>query len=135
MGPGAWFAVGRGSGLDQRRLEPARWVPARSRAGVPISCEEMGRKKPGVPPGPPFFKARSLLAARFGVVGRSGAVVGLFRSPSTCPDLGTFFRKMLFEYIFPKNASQISLSIPKVIAPLPSQRQQPPKPASGNERP
>ena len=55
-----------GPGLDQRRLEPARWVPARSRAGVPISCEEMGRKKPrGVPPGPPFFKARSLLARSF----------------------------------------------------------------------
>ena len=45
----------------------------------------------GMPPAPPGFRGRSLSLARFGVVGRSGAVVGLFRNPCTCPDLGRFF--------------------------------------------
>ena len=35
--------------------------------------------------------ARLLPLARFGVGWRSGAVVGLFRCPCTCPDLGRFF--------------------------------------------
>ena len=77
---------------------------------------------------------RSFSLARFGVVGRSGAVVGLFRNPCTCPDLETFFRKMLFEHISRKNASQIGLRIPEEIEPLPYQGQRSQKPASGNER-
>ena len=44
----------------------------------------------GCPP-PPWFMARSLALARFGVGWRSGTVVGLFRCPCTCPDLGRFF--------------------------------------------
>ena len=43
--------------------------------------------------------ARSLALARFGVVGRSGAVVGLLRSPSACPDLGAFFRGIFLGHI------------------------------------
>ena len=35
--------------------------------------------------------ARSFPLAGFGVVGRSGAVVGLLRDPCPCPDLGRFF--------------------------------------------
>ena len=77
---------------------------------------------------------RSFPLARFGVVGRSGAVVGLFRGPCTCPDLGTLFLKMLFEHIFPENAAQIGLSIPEEIAPQTYQRKLPQNPASGNER-
>ena len=45
----------------------------------------------GCPPPPLFFIARSFPLARFGVVGRSGAIVGLFRGPGTCPDLDSHF--------------------------------------------
>ena len=83
------------------------------------------KSRGGMPPAPPFFRARSFPLARFGVVGRSGAVVGLFRSPSAYPDLETFFHKMLFQHIFP---------IPEEIAPLPYQRQRSPKRASGSKR-
>ena len=62
-------------------------------------------------------------------------VVGLFRCPSTCPDLETFFHKMLFSIFFLENASQIGLRIPEVIDSLPYQKQRSQKSASGNERP
>ena len=42
-------------------------------------------------PRPPWFMARSFPLARFGVVGRSGTVVGLLRYPCTYPDLERFF--------------------------------------------
>ncbi len=45
----------------------------------------------GCPPPPLFFIARSFPLARFGVVGRSGTVVELVRSPGTCPDLDSHF--------------------------------------------
>ena len=38
---------------------------------------------------------------------RSGAVIGLFRNPCTCPDLETFFRKMLFHHIFPEKCVDV----------------------------
>ena len=65
---------------------------------------------------------------------RSGRVVGLFRSPSAYPDLETFFHKMLFQHIFPGNASQIGLRISEETAPRTDPGQQSPKRASGNER-
>ena len=77
---------------------------------------------------------RSFPLARFGVVGRSGAVVGLFRNPSTCPDLETFFPKNAFQHIFLENASQIGLRIPEGIAPRTDQRQRSQKPASDSKR-
>ena len=67
VGPGA-SAVGRWSLLDRRRLEPARWVPARSRAGERWGTAypsggrgfsgASGRSAPGGPParrGSPFL--------------------------------------------------------------------------------
>ena len=65
----------------------------------PDSGREPGflRRKPeerapgALPPGPPPFIARSLLARSFWCWRRSGAVVGLFRSPPTCPDLDSHF--------------------------------------------
>ena len=88
-----------------------------------------------MPPAPPWFIARSFPLARFGVVGRSGTVVELVRSPSTCPDLGTFFRKNACSaYFLLENASQIGLSIPEGIAPPPDQRQRSQKRASGSKR-
>ena len=100
-GPGRGRAPGRWSRLDQRRPRPARWFPARLRAGARLSPEKAGGKSAGgVAPWTPFFMARSLALARFGVGWRIVPVVGLFRHPSACPDLETFFRKMLFQHIF-----------------------------------
>ena len=44
-------------------------------------------------------------------------------------------QKCFFSIFFRKNAFQIGVRIPVVIAPRPYQRQRPQKPASGNERP
>ncbi len=69
-------------------------------AGVPISPEKWGEKKErGQAPGPPVlwpaFAARSFWRSC-----RIVPVMGLFRRPSSYPDLGTFFHKMLFQHIF-----------------------------------
>ena len=128
-------AVGRWSFLDRRRVGPATWVPARLRAGARLSPEKAGGKSAGgVAPWTPFFMARSFPLAGFGVVGRSGAVVGLLRCPCTCPDLETFFRKMLSSIFSLENASQIGLSIPEGIAPRTDQRERSPKRASDSKR-
>ena len=130
-----WGAY-RWSLLDRRRLAPATWVPARSRAGIQAFSRESpdAKSRGGMPPAPPFFIARSFPLARFGVVGRSVAVVGRLRHPCPCPDLETFFHKMLFQHIFPENASQIGVRISDEIAPPPDQRQRSQKRASGSKR-
>ena len=138
-GFGRWGRLcrdGRWSRLDRRRLEPARWFPARPRAGAPISCEEMGRKKPrGIPPGPPFLMARSFALARFGGCATLFRSMGYYGAHVRALIWGLFFAKCFFSIFFLENASQIGLSIPEEIAPRPYQRQRPQKPASGNERP
>ena len=90
--------LGRWSCRDQRRLAPARWFPARSRAGIQAFSRESpdAKSRGGWPPAPPFFRARSFPLARFGVVGRIVPVYGLLRCPCTCPDLETFFPKNAF---------------------------------------
>ena len=116
-------SVGTGAGPDLRRGSP----PGPGRGIQAFSKRKPGRKESrGVAPRPPFFMARSFPLARFGVVGRSGTVVGLFRHPCMCPDLEPFFRKNAFQHIFPENASQIGFRIPLVIAPRPYQSQQSP---------
>ncbi len=67
VGPGA-SAVGRWSLLDCRRLAPARWVPARSRAGIQaFSKRKPGRKESrGRAPAPPFLGPARCSLARFG---------------------------------------------------------------------
>ena len=103
---------GRGAGPESPVVRTLRVVGAltapRSAAprgprlpgGGPHFSREMGRKRAGgLAPWTPFFMARSLPLARFGVVGRSGAVVGLLRSPSACPDLGAFFRGIFLGHI------------------------------------
>ena len=135
MGPGA-SAVGRWSLLGPAQVSTcevvSRPVPG---GGSRLSLEKARTQRVagGCPP-PPLFMARSFPLAGFGVVGRSGAVVGLLRYPCTCPDLETFFHKMLFQHIFPENASQIGLSIPEVTTPLSYQRQRSPKRASESKR-
>ena len=122
---------GTGAGWNLRRGFP----PGPGRGIQDFSRESLDAKsRGGWPPAPPSFMARSLALARFGVVGRSEAVVGLFRNPCTCPDLETFFRKMLFEHISRKNASQIGFRIPEGIAPRTDQRQRSPKRASDSKR-
>src|SRR5699024_1038918 len=101
-------AVGRWCLLDRRRVGPATWFPARLRAGARLCPEKAGGKSAGgFAPWPPFFRARSFPLAGFGVVGRSVPVDGLLRNPCTCPDLETFFRKMLSSIFSLENASQI----------------------------
>ena len=83
---------GRWSGLDWRRLAPARWVPARSRAGIQaFSKRKPGRKKSRGRAPAPLFRARSLLARSFWRSCRIVPVEGLLRGPCTRPDLGRFF--------------------------------------------
>ena len=67
VGPGA-SAVGRWSLLDRRRVGPAGWFPARSRAGIQAFSRESpdAKSRGGIPPRPPWVRARSLSLARFG---------------------------------------------------------------------
>ncbi len=57
-----------------------------------FSGESRKKERRGQAPWTPFLMARSFPLAHFGVVGRSGAIVGLLRGPSACPDLERFFR-------------------------------------------
>ena len=74
----------------------------------PDSGREPGflRRKPGRKesrgdaPRPPWVMARSLLARSFWRLCRIVPVDRLLRAPSTCPDLETFFCKILFQHIF-----------------------------------
>ena len=71
---------------------PRGFPPGPGRGIQAFSRESPDAKsRGGMPPAPPFFIARSFPLARFGVVGRSGAIVGLFRGPGTCPDLDSHF--------------------------------------------
>ena len=90
-------------------------------SGGPGSYEASGRSAPGAPParrGSPFLPRNGekegrgrcpldpqfygpLAAARsFWRLCHIVPVMGLFRCPSSYPDLGTFFHKMLFQHIF-----------------------------------
>ena len=120
-----------------RRLEPATWVSRPTPGGSPAFSGESRRKeRRGRCPLDPRFYGPLAFARSFWRLCRIVSVVGLFRCPSMCPDLETFFRKMLFQHIFSlENASQIGLRIPDEIAPRLHQRQPRQKLASGNERP
>ena len=69
-----------------------------------------------MPPPPPQFRARSFPLARFGVVGRSGTVVGYFDTHLRALIWGLSFAKFFFSIFFLENASQIGFSILEVIA-------------------
>ena len=135
VGPGA-SVIGRWSRLDQRRLAPARWFPARSRAGIQAFSRESpdAKSRGGMPPAPPFFYSPLVPTRSFWRLCHIVPVAGLLRYPCTCPDLETFFHKMLFQHIFPENASQIGVRISDEIAPPPDQRQRSQKRASGSKR-
>ena len=123
---------GRGFSEASGRSAPGAPPARRGSPFLPRNGEKEGR---GQAPWTPGFYSRSFPLARFGVVGRSGTVVELVRSPSTCPDLGTFFRKNACSaYFLLENASQIGLSIPEGIAPPPDQRQRSQNRARGSKR-
>ena len=100
VGPGA-AVVGRWSLLGPSQVRPCEVVPRPvPGGGSRLSLEKARTQRvAGDAPRPPWFMARSFPLARFGVVGRSGAVVGLFRGSSTCPDLGAFFRGIFWGHI------------------------------------
>ena len=121
-GPLAGAAViGRWSCWDLRRVGPATWFPARSRAGVrygtayptgsrgssgasgrsapgarlpggvPISPEKWGERGPGAGPLDPQFYGPLVSTRWFWRLCRIVPVVGLLRCPCTCPDLDSHF--------------------------------------------
>ena len=115
------------SGRSAPGAPPAR----RGSPFLPRNGEKEGRGR--CPLDPQFYGP--LAAARsFWRSCRIVPVMGLFRRPSSYPDLGTFFHKMLFQHIFPENASQIGVRISDEIAPPPDQRQRSQKRASGSKR-
>ena len=131
----AGVAVGGWFRWNQRRSRPAAWVPARLRAGARLSPGQAGGKSAGgLAPWTPFFYGPLVPTRSFWRLCRIVPVVGLFRNPSTCPDLETFFPKNAFQHIFLENASQIGLSIPEGIAPRTDQRERSPKRASDSKR-
>ena len=134
--PGGGGPPAGGPVLDQRRPRPARWFPARLRAGARLSPEKAGRKSAGGnAPWTPFFMARSFPLARFGGCGALFRSLGYFATHLRALIWRLSFAKMLSSIFFLENASQIGLRIPLAIAPQPYQNQQSQKPASGNERP
>ena len=94
--PGSTYpSGGRGCSEASGRSAPRPACPAGS-PFLPRNGEKEGR---GSTPGPPFLwpaRCHSLVWGLWRIV----PVVGLFRHPSTCPDLETFFLQMLFEHIF-----------------------------------
>ena len=60
-------------------------------AGVPISPEKWGERGPGASPLDPRFYGPLVPTRSFWRLWRIVPVEGLFRSPSTCPDLGSHF--------------------------------------------
>ena len=130
--PGMGYTGGNHSGgffpLAAAGAVPFGWV-ARSRpwgaaprgprlpGGGPHFSREMGRKRAGaLPPWTLGFMAACCRSLVLGFVPHCPGR-GLFRRPSSYPDLGTFFHKMLFQHIFPGNASQIGLRISEETAP------------------
>ena len=79
---------GRGFSGASGRSAPGGPPARRGSPFLPRNGEKEGR---GQAPWTPGFIARSLALARFGVGWRIVPVEGLFRTPSTCPDLGRFF--------------------------------------------
>ena len=131
MGPGASADVGRWSRWDRCRSRPATRFPARSRAGIQaFSRESPDAKSRGGGPPPPHFYGPLVGTRSFWRLWRIVPVEGLFRTPSTCPDLETFFRKNAFQHIFPQKcvpnrfqhiSSNSLTTVPKPTIPKPSE--------------
>ena len=128
---GASADVGRWSRWDRCRSRPATRVPARSRAGIQaFSRESPDAKSRGGGPPPPHFYGPLVGTRSFWRLWRIVPVEGLFRTPSTCPDLETFFRKNAFQHIFPQKCvpnrfqhigSNSLTTVPKPTNPKPSE--------------
>ena len=131
-----WLLSAGGPGLDRRKSRPARWFPARSRAGIQaFSRESPDAKSRGGGPPPPLFLwpacCRSLVLGLGAALFRS---MGYYGTHLRTLIWELSFAKMLFSIFFLEHASQIGFSIPEVTAPRTYQRQRSQNPASGNER-
>ena len=97
--PGAAYPLG---GCLRSHLGAQRPGGPACPAGVPISPEKWGERGPGASPLAPRFYGPLAAARSFWRSCRIVSVVGLFRCPSSYPDLETFFHKMLFRIFFRK---------------------------------
>ena len=91
--PFGWSRLLRGLGAQRPVAPPAR----RGSPFLPRNGEKEGR---GQAPWTPGFYGPLAAARSFWRSCRIVPVMGLFRRPSSYPDLGTFFHKMLFQHIF-----------------------------------
>ena len=95
-----WGAVHPSGGWLEATLGRSALGP-RLPGGGPHFSREMGRKGAGALPLDPRFYGPLAAARSFWRLCHIVPVVGLFRRPSSYPDLETFFHKMLFQHIFP----------------------------------
>ncbi len=124
-----------GGGVAQVRTCAVGFPPGPGRGIQAFSRESPDAKsRGGDAPRPPFFRARSLALARFGVVERRGTIVVFICNHFRALIWGLSFGKILFSIFSLENASQIGFSILEVIASRTHQRKLPQKLASGNER-
>ena len=109
---------GGGPFWDRRRVGPATWFPARSRAGIQAFSRESpdAKSRGGNAPRPPWFRGRSFPLARFGVGGAAGRLLDYFVTHVRALIWRLSFAKCFFTIFFRKNASQIGVSTSEVIA-------------------
>ena len=108
--------VGRWGGSGPAQVQTCGVVSRPTPGGSPAFSGESRRKeRRGLRPLDPRFMTRSFPLARFGVGCHIVPVVRLFRGPCTCPDLGTFFRKMLSSLFFPENAPHFGAHVRALI--------------------
>ena len=125
--PFGWSRLLRGLGAQRPVAPPTR----RGSPCLPRNGEKEGR---GSAPGPRVFMARLLPLARFGVCATLSRWRGYYGTHVRALIWRLSFIKCIFSIFFPENAFQIGLRIPEEIAPRTDPGQQPPKPASANER-
>ena len=133
----AFSAVGRWSGFGPAPVQTCDVGSRPTPGGSPaFSGESRKKERRGLCPLDPLllWSARwhSLVLAWWDTLSRS---LDYFGTHLRALIWRLSFPKMLFSIFYPENASQIGFSIPEEIAPQPSQSQQSPNPASGNERP
>ena len=119
--PGGGGPLAGGPVLDQRRPRPARWFPARSRAGIRLSLKARTCKgRGGVAPAPRGGAARFPLA-RFGGC-CPGSVRGAISSGILRPIWNAFSSKnMLKKHFYDRKSPNQGTYMGTVIAPPPGQ--------------
>ena len=117
------------------KMGGAEGIPPRLFAsGLSLEKARTQRVAGGYPPPPPFLWPARWHSLVLGLGGAVGRLCVYFGAHVRALIWELSFAKFFFSMFFLENASQIGLSIPKGIAPLPHQRQRSQKSASGNER-